>query len=154
MAADCRNSRLERLGPPAHCPIAFPKSFTSVIASLPCPATSSVPSCLLPYLQWSPGGCLDGSGLQKLQTCTAWASSALPHCLSKELYQSYCTTTMPSNICSAHLASPIPAVVSWWLPIWQRTAEIPDLNGLSLQRRAPLPFQRALPVLSHYYHAK
>jgi hypothetical protein len=61
---------------------------------------------------------------------------------------------MPSNIYSAHLASTIPAVVSWWLPIWQWTAEIADLNGLSLQPRAPLPFQRALPVLSHYYHAQ
>jgi hypothetical protein len=61
---------------------------------------------------------------------------------------------MPSNIFNAHLASPIPAVVSWWLPIWQRTAEIADLNGLSLQRIAPLPFQRALPVLSHHYYAQ
>jgi hypothetical protein len=61
---------------------------------------------------------------------------------------------MLSNIFSAHLASPIPAAVSWWLPIWKRAAEIPDLYGLGLQRSAPLPFQRALPGFSPYHRAK
>jgi hypothetical protein len=73
---------------------------------------------------------------------------------SKELFSTYRITTMPSNICSAHLASPIPAVVSWWLPIWQWTAEIADLYDLGLQRIAPLPWYRPLPGLSHHYHAQ
>jgi hypothetical protein len=65
--ADCRNCRLERLEPPAQSSIPFQKSFTSLIASLPCPATSSVPTWLLQYLQWSHGACLDDGGLQKFQ---------------------------------------------------------------------------------------
>jgi hypothetical protein len=68
MAVDCSNCRLVRLGPPAHCPITLVQTSTRLIASLPCPATSSVPTWLLPYLRWSHGGCLDGSRLQKFQT--------------------------------------------------------------------------------------
>jgi hypothetical protein len=154
MAADCSNCRLVQLGPPTHRPITLVQTSIRLIASLPCPATSSVPTWLVPYLRWAHGGCLDDSGLQKLQTCTVWASNALYHYLGTDLYQAYGITTMPSNIFSAHLACTILAVVSWWLPRWQQTAEIADWYSLGLQRIAPLPRYRPLSGLSHHYHAQ
>jgi hypothetical protein len=154
MAADCSNYRLVQLGPPAHRPITSVQTSFRRFPSLPCPATSSVPTWLVPYLRWAHGGCLDDSGRQKMQTCTAWASSPLYHYLGTDLYQAYCITTMPSNIFRAHLASTIPMVVSWWLPRWQRTAVIADLVRLGLQRIAPLPRYRPLPGVSHHYHAQ
>jgi hypothetical protein len=84
MAADCRNCRLVQLGSQCTVPIPRYRPLPGV-----CPATSSVPTWLVPYLRRSPGGCLDGSRLQKLQTCTAWASNALYHYLCTDLYQAY-----------------------------------------------------------------
>jgi hypothetical protein len=41
-----------------------------------------------------------------------------------------------------------------WLPIWQQSAEFPDLYGLCLQRTTILHFPQAPTGLTHYSHAQ
>jgi hypothetical protein len=123
---------------------------------LPILATHTQIRCRFPTLvaqslrmQWP----LDGSGLQKLQTCTAWASNAL-YITSAQTS----TRLIASLLCPATSSGP-----TWLLPYlrWShggcldgRIAEIADLYGLGLQRIAPLPRYQPLPGLSHHYYAQ
>jgi hypothetical protein len=78
MAAECGISRRVQLVPPAHHHETLLQNSNRPNALLPCPATTSLPPCLLHYLWRSHGGCLHGSRMRNFQTCTACASSAPP----------------------------------------------------------------------------
>jgi hypothetical protein len=76
MAAKYGISRRVRLVPSAQHHEILLQSSNRPYALLPCPAATSLSPWLLHYLWRSHGGCLHGSKVRNLQSCTACASSA------------------------------------------------------------------------------